>query len=240
LKNIMQSVVTCGALAAAVLGVTSEAEAQELILNEYNAVGPTKNLEGGESDTFFGRITGNGGDWFELVVTEDGTDIRGYKLLWANDDGTPKSGTITFTNASIWSNLEAGTIITVRAGDTSDTSFTGCSVTPDWWIRIGASDTTYVTQSGSTFQTDNDGWRMKITTGANVTVQNWVGETSPNQSTTWAGSGVNSEEVGKLESDPSASSNTNYQDGNCSSFGSENCWDDGASTQDFSALRACP
>ncbi len=243
LKNIMRGVFTYGSalsalVATSVLGFTSEAAAQELIVNEFNAVGPTKYLENGSSDTYFGVVQGNGNEWVELVVTED-ADIRGYQLLWENDDTTPKSGTITFTNASIWSDVKAGTIITIRGGDTSDVSFSNSCSTPDWWIRIGASDTTYVTQTGSTFQVDNDGWRMKVTDGTNL-VQDWVGEPGT-KATIWAGSGINSQEVGKLEANPVAlpSTNTNYNDGNCSSFGSPNCWNNGASTQSFSGLRVC-
>ena len=49
-----------------------------LLLNEYNAVSGSKFLGGGAagdtangSDATFGRVAGNGGDWFELVVLDN-------------------------------------------------------------------------------------------------------------------------------------------------------------------------
>ena len=132
-------------LAAANVFATSQ-----LILNEFNAVGSTKYLEtadyGGSTsvDTYFqemadglhpdkmtgtlpnGRIQGNGGDWIELVVTQDHLDIRGWQVRWAEVDATEANGTdiwygngnveqgiLQFSQSSVWSNLRAGTIITV-------------------------------------------------------------------------------------------------------------------------------
>jgi hypothetical protein len=52
--------------------------------------------------------------------------------------------------------------------------------------------------------------------------------------------GIGSDEVWKLEADPSAAITpaSNYRDGSSSSFGAPNLWSSGAFTQDFSALRA--
>lgn len=245
------------------LGATSQGLAEEgtgeLILNEFNAVGPDKVLEDGfdpafshvENGVIVGDV-GNGGNWIELVVTADIPDLTGYKVLWANDD--PSSGHIEFTSHPVNQTLKAGTIITVRDGDTSDVSYDPCGTTPDWVINLGADDTTFISQAGAAhpFKTDNDGWRAKIVkAGTSIPVQDWVGENgSPtgvdDDSIIWAGSGINSQEVGKLEADPSAAAaidgdpGPNYQDGNCSSFGAPNCWNDGMSTQDFSGLRTCP
>jgi len=53
----------------------------DVILNEYNAVNGSDYLNGGTAfededggyacDSYFGRVQGNGGDWFELVVSFD-------------------------------------------------------------------------------------------------------------------------------------------------------------------------
>jgi len=126
-----------------------------IIVNEYNAVGSSKYTEDDwfDADTrgdkwlaenypqldqvmpsesslagqlSQGRIQGNLGDWIELVVTKDNTDIRGWSLqmseldnfettgsdLWAGD-GTREQSIVTFSNDTRWSNLRAGTIITV-------------------------------------------------------------------------------------------------------------------------------
>ncbi len=142
-----------------------------LIVNEWNAVGENKVFGGGGTDTFFnpnyGAITGNGGNWVELVVTTDHLNIQGWKLDWSNAD--PDAGSVTFTNNSLWSDLRSGTIITIREDDDGDLGTpvgarpTDASYNPvgnDWWIEINESDTTYVNTAG--FKTDNDDWQMRI------------------------------------------------------------------------------
>ncbi|MEM6257714.1 MAG: PEP-CTERM sorting domain-containing protein [Planctomycetota bacterium] len=89
---------------------------------------------GWNGTTGFARIQGNGGDWLEFVVTEDNLDIRGWTLYWENDDAdsngneygggivirdgivgetATERGQIKFTQNAAWSNLRAGTIITI-------------------------------------------------------------------------------------------------------------------------------
>ena len=69
----------------------SSGRAAELILNEYNAVSSTNMLENSGSDTFFGQVLGNGGDWFELVVIRDRLDIRGWQLYQRSNLVGPES-----------------------------------------------------------------------------------------------------------------------------------------------------
>ena len=94
------------------------AHAAEVILNEYNAVGGSDQLdEGLGKDTYFGLIDGNGGNWFELLVIEDQVDMRGWSLEWTEDeaiDGSDETaaGVITLSSHDIWSNLRSGTILT--------------------------------------------------------------------------------------------------------------------------------
>ena len=57
-----------------------------LILNEYNAVSPGNYLDNSNSDTYWGRVLGNGGDWFELVVTQDHVDVRGWELELSDEE----------------------------------------------------------------------------------------------------------------------------------------------------------
>ncbi len=76
---------------------------------------------GWTGDTGFARISENGGDWIELVVTQDFADLRGYTLYWENDDngngvvgdGADERGIIRLSNDAFWSQLRAGTIITI-------------------------------------------------------------------------------------------------------------------------------
>ena len=75
--------------------------------------------------TGWGHTQGNGGDWFELVVTEDNADLRGYTVYWENRDsgdggiGTDPDGRgfVKFSNDARWSNLRGGTIITLSEDD---------------------------------------------------------------------------------------------------------------------------
>jgi hypothetical protein len=127
----------------ALIALSATALANPLILNEYNAVAADRYLDGNDyhdaldpikEDSYFktipgmpdGRIQGNGGNWLELVVVEDHLDIRGWQLRWAetgasNTDGTDiwygnasvEQGIITFSEVTAWSDLRAGTIITL-------------------------------------------------------------------------------------------------------------------------------
>ncbi len=211
-------------------------------------------------DPFFGIVRGNGGNWIELVVIADHLDIRGWTLEWMNADLVSNSGTVTFVDHVIWSDLRSGTIITIREDDLSPPGYgvllTDLSYDPqngDWWIHANVDDLTVVLQAG--FKVDNDNWSLRIWDGAitcpippsvctgigsTAVIQDFVGEITA----LWGGTGgVGNNEVGKLEQDPSAAAATTppvpmYNDGTSSTFGSENLWLGGAIMQDFSALRA--
>lgn len=234
--------------------------AGKLIINEYNAVGPDKKLDDcpGEPDPVFGCTNGNGGDWIELVVTQNLASIVGWKVYWENEDTGSHSnnGSLTFANHATWTNLKAGTIITLRWNEDSphpaiNTCAGGSS---DWWIRVNAADTAYITSAtfnngtslGAGFKTDNDCWRGWIADGSDNYVQWWVGEddnecNSLPASIIWNGSGVSSREVGKLEANPvgtGGNGNTNYNDGDCSSFGGPNCWNNGTGGTQYQSFNA--
>lgn len=77
----------------------------------------------------FARVQFNGGEWIELVVSEDHTDLRGFTFYWQDnfdDDATKgeimsqdatlpenERGAVKFTQDPAWANLRAGTIITI-------------------------------------------------------------------------------------------------------------------------------
>ena len=210
-------------------------------------------------DSFFGVIQGNGGNWIELVVIADHLDIRGWTLEWMNAD--PDFGSITFQSHDIWSDLRAGTIITIREYEPEYGELhTDLSYDPsrgDWWIHADIDDLDVLAQAG--FKVDDDDWRMRIwdgaidcTTnpsppparfctgvGATVLIQDSIGEGTA----LWGGGGgVGNDEVGKLEQDPSAAAATAppvpaYNDGTSSTFGSQNRWAANTLQQDFSKLR---
>jgi hypothetical protein len=88
-----------------------------------NALDPVQTTlpNGWDGTTGWARILENGGDWLELVVTEDNADLRGYTLYWENDDNAngvvgdspAERGIIGFTQDPFWAQLRAGTIITI-------------------------------------------------------------------------------------------------------------------------------
>lgn len=115
---------------AAVAGLsgllTAQAWASPIVVNEYNAVRPGNPLKSGGSDSYFGAINGNGGDWFELVVVGDGTagstvDMRGWTInLTLNRDVSDlDAGNLVLSQDAYWSNVQVGTILTFTQGDSS-------------------------------------------------------------------------------------------------------------------------
>lgn len=229
-----------------ILAAAPPARASPLILNEYNSVGATKYLNGGTAtvdgagnvpppaDPFFGRVLGNGGDWFELVVVADGLDVRGWKLdIFVAGFFHQR---LVFTQNPLWSNLAAGTIITVAEDVPDDPSYDPAS--GDFWIHVRAADVvsggtgTYITAAN--FPTGNEDWQLEILDPLDNVVTPRTGEG------TVAGVGVSSVEVFKLHADPSAlvepDSNA-YQDGFLSTFGAPNLFGGGTNVQIFDALR---
>lgn len=247
------------------LSITSHAlAAGELVINEYNAVGEGKYLEHDPvnpwegSDSYFGRIEGNGNNWIELVVNTDHLDIRGWTLNWSNTD--PDSGVVTFSNDARWSNLRAGTILTIIEtlddnvpevdtyydndyNDVADSATPGTPINVDtdfsynpaggdFWINAWLSDQALF--STGTFKVDNDNWQATIKDDLGNVIEGPLGEGLP----TWGGGGINSHEIGRLELDPSAAAQPyNYDDADNSTFGAPNDWDDQAFLQDFSGIR---
>ncbi|MBN2020671.1 MAG: hypothetical protein JW749_10665 [Sedimentisphaerales bacterium] len=212
--------------------------AADVILNEYNAVGGGLYLNGGNAsadddggragDTWFGRVEGNGGDWFEMAVITDHLDMRGWRLdLYG---GGAFSETLTLSNHSIWSDLRSGTIITVSEDVASDINYNPAA--GDWWINVQASGSAsgaYITASN--FVVSSNDWQLRIR-DANGTVK--FGPAGEGVSPT---SGIGDTEIFRLEADPSASvtpTSADYDDGkDLSTFGAPNLW----GNQNFNLLR---
>jgi hypothetical protein len=204
-----------------------------MILNEYNAVDDAGFLDSLNEDSYWGRIAGNGGDWFELVVTQDHLDARGWELHLSNDTGGAGETLylLTLTNDLLWSDLRKGTIITVAENLADDVSFD--PENDDWWINVqtgsGASGN-YI--SATDIEVSNVNWQLTIKDDQSQTVFGPAGEG------VWPVSGIGSDEVFKLEEDPSeyVTSVSDYNDGTSSTFGSPNIWAAGTRVQDFTAL----
>jgi len=237
-----------------VAALASSAGAAPLILNEFNAVSASGFLNGGTagvdgdgnstnppSDTYFGRVAGNGGDWIELVVIADHLDIRGWKLDIC--EGVVCNDQLVFSNHAVWSDLRAGTIITVAEDEPTDLSFDPGG--GDWWINVQADNGgsgTYITASN--FPVNQNDWNLTIRDDSDAVVFGPVGEHVPVTPTcSPPQDDVNSGEIFRLEMAPSALIDpcfptlNDWEDGVISTFGEENQWSGGTASQSFADLR---
>ena len=225
--------------ACLILSLAGNIFGADVILNEYNAVDTNLFLGGGTAllddngtqafDTYFGRVMGNGGDWFELVVITDHLDMRGWKLDIYSDGLLDE--TLNLTSHTIWSDLRSGTIITVSEDVPSDISYNPAA--GDWWINVQANnnaDGLYI--EASNFSVNSSSWQLRVRNSVNAVMFGPAGEgVSPL-------SGVSDTETFRLEATPSAAvtpASEDYDDGdNISTFGSPNQW----GLQDMVALRS--
>ncbi len=163
--------------------------------------------------------------------------------LWF-PDGSLAQGEITFTNAAQWADVRAGTIITItrlgtaQGGLDTDTSFDPCN--GDWWLNVNLSSTELLSTewnvlsvpgfpdytTGNKLYIDHQRWWVQVLDANGEIAIGLVGEESTAAGGGWAGSGVSSREVGKLEEEPSQNTTifSNYQDANNSTFGAANTW----------------
>lgn len=247
------------ATGAMCLCFAANTQAASVILNEYNAVSSSKYLDGdtygesSKSDVRLGRIEGNGGNWIELAVVGDGTDgstvdMRNWTLDWV-EDGTDV-GTINLSNDSFWSNVRAGTLITIGELQTLTAELGGTVVngsnvgidfaSGDHWAHVWSFDTQYISSTitnvsgdgSGNFSVGKDNWQLTIKDNSASIVFGPEGEGISD-------GGVNSKEVYKLEGDVSTSivaGSAPYSDGTSSSFGAPNVWSGGSSQQDFASF----
>ena len=245
------------ALAAGAALAPAAATAAELLLNEYNAVGSSAYLNGGDAttdgdgnstnppaDPFFGRVAGNGGDWFELTVVADHLDIRGWSLHIC-DNGVCDTQ-LDFASHAVWSDLRTGTLLTISEDVPTDLSFDPGS--GDWWMNVQASNGgpgTYITPTN--FPVSNANWQLEIRDELGNTIFGPFGEHMPVDPV--AGcfppqDDVNSGEIFRLEQAPSAlvdpchKTLNDWEDGVLSTFGQPNEWNGRSAVQSLAHLRA--
>jgi len=218
--------------------LSSPAGPVTLALNEFNAVSGGNFLGNGGSDATLGRIAGNGGDWLELVVIEDGLDMRGWTVqIWDSSSGVlAENASLTFTTDDLFDGVLAGTIITISEDIADDVSYRPAS--GDWHFNLQANSANagaYITApSQSNFAINNNDTQIAIFDAAGTPVQLRTGEG------TVPGVSVNSSEVFKLEGAPTTALSPDsalYADGSSSTWGLPNAYSAGAETQDLSALR---
>ncbi len=206
-----------------------------ILLNEYNGVNDNSKLKDEGFDTKFGTIIGNGGEWVEIVILQDRTDLRSAKIIIVNQNQIFKA---TFPNILSLSELRSGTILTLSSKEATDLTYDPFNHSnPDWNINMNIND---MNISQGNFQTDNNDMTLSMVSGSGgVTIMLESGEGV-------AGGDINSDEVFKLKKEPSFSitpTDIAYGDDNntksLSTFGSENSWKDGSTVikQDFTTLR---
>lgn len=209
-----------------------------IILNEYNAVGASELLGNDGVDEVFGRVAGNGGDWFELVVLGETVDLRG----WGFEIQDTKSGELAtrdrlvLTDSMELAQIPKGTIITISEDRSDDLSYNPAA--GDWSINLqanAAGDGGFFTaESQGNFDTNEHDWQLIIRDGAGVVSTLRTGESAG------ALTGVSDTDVGKLEVAANAGigPNSPYDDGTTSTYGLPNRWDD--QVQDLLPIRYLP
>ncbi|HOC31490.1 MAG TPA: PEP-CTERM sorting domain-containing protein [Armatimonadota bacterium] len=200
-----------------------------MLLNEYNGVKDGGFIKDGGTDTYFGTVDGNGGDWMEFVVVQDNLDIRGWQFV--TYQANAYDGTVTLPSLEALGSLRSGTIFTIAEMVATDLSYSpvfdeGNPAAGDWWINYQAAFS-----DGNSTHKD---FQVTILDAMDNVIFGPAGEG------TSLSSGIGNDEVFKLEADPSdliTALSPYYNDGTSSTFGSPNKWSKGTITQDFSQLR---
>lgn len=202
-------------------------------LNEWNAVDPDRAIAGG--DLFFGQVDGNGGDWFELVVARDHTDMRGWSFLLSDeaDDVRGLRDVLVFTDDPALADLRSGTIVTIAESVADDLSYD--PLNGDWTINFQSTSdgagAFFTADSQENFDTNAASWQLAILDSDGNIVFGPAGEGAGGVS------GVNGAEVGELDADPGPgiTPESGFDDGDSSTFGSPN--ESAGVLQNFAPLR---
>ncbi len=141
--------------------------------------------------------------------------------------------------------VDAGDVdVTIDLG--TDTSYNPLPAGGDWWIHVSTRQEKDTTLPLITTETNVDGdeagdfsvgpddWEISIYDAGGLLVFGPIGEAIEG----WKGGGINDEEAGRLEDDPSAAivDGEKFDDTESTSFGMPNEW--GGRVQDFAPLRS--
>ena len=225
--------------------------APSVIVNELNAVDDTNYLNGGtlaldddgapaSTDSHFGRVLGNGKDWFELVVVGDGgpgsTSLTGWKIAVGTSDpggNFTARTTIELSDPATWDNVANGTILTFidtnTAGGGLDTEINRVNqlTTSGYaWTNIYLGSSVVSGDDLTSLDLNANNTQIVITDASGTKIFGAAGEGIAPLS------GISGTEIFELENDPSpqvsplddSSATVNgYDDGSSSStFGSPN------------------
>lgn len=215
---------------------SNEVGTSQVILNEWNAVAGSGFLDDGAADTRLGRIEGNGGDWFELVVADaNGVDLRGWTLTIsdANNGAELRQETdvFTFSQDARLAAVPGGTIVTIAEDIADDFDLS------DFHMNLQANSEDlgagFTAASQSNFDTNSFDWQVEIRDAGGALVFGPAGEgVSPDM-------GIGNGEVGKLERNPGTDVtplSSAYNDGSSSTFGAPNAWSSSTMFQNFESF----
>lgn len=213
----------------------------KVLLNEYNAVSNNNLLgDGSGSDSFFGSVEGNGGDWLEIIVLKDNLDMRNWTIeLWDRDNSDElrqQTDTFTIADRATFASIPSGTIITISEDLDDDISYDPQN--DDWTISIqskNSGDGSFITGQ-SDFDVNADAQVIIIRDENGNLAAPVAGETDA-----WdtLNGGVSPKEILVLCTNPSNTiiSATDYLDiADTSTFGSPNKCN--GSTQSLTAIQS--
>ena len=198
-----------------------------VVLNEWNAVQPGKTLDDDGEDAAFGVIEGNGGAWVELLVLQDGLDLRGARLEARDLYG--ERGTVRFTDHPVLAELRAGTLLTVATDLPEDLAYDPDG--GDWRFHVQAGPEGQAAVTAGFVVTQHD-WTLTLWTAQGRVLFGPAGEGRA------LSGGLSSREVGLLATTPDPAlrpDSAHFRAGTRSTYGSPNAWEGGE--QDLSALR---
>lgn len=209
-------------------------EGPPILLNEWNTVDADGLLRddgtpGAGTDSAFGRVQGNGGDWIELLVLEDHLDLRGWTLRLQDRGGD--RGSLVFTEAPLLADLRAGTLLTIAEDLPEDPAYDPTAGDWRFHLRAGVQGSgTYV--SATTFDVTTAAWQLTALDRDGAIRLGPVGEGVEPRT------GLGGDEVGLFQGDPDElvrRADPRFGASSRSTYGSPNVWEDGA--QDLSGLR---
>ncbi len=194
-----------------------------LILNEYSAVASDKFLKNGGTDSYFGRVLGNGGSWLELIVIKDRLNLHNAKIKI--EEGCNEIFSAKFPELKTIGYLRKGTMLTLSNEPTNMSYFPFAPYSGDWRLNLNIND--LVNKSGEFLLssensvisiTNEDGTKFRLTKTGEGVRDKYI---------------IDNEEVYKLKANPTIETspyNINYGDDNnqeaISTFGSPNRWRD--------------
>lgn len=232
-----------------------------IVLNEFNAVDDDKFLGGipaaGEpasTDSFFGRVLGNGGEWVEFVVTGDGGPSLVDASGWQIEIGSVEAGVFTplstaiLNEAPFWKDLPSGTILTLSAEPTDTSRVDNLTTLGFASANISYGDSDYMETTGASFAITPSNTALRILDRNDRTIFGPAGEGIGGLA------GIGDTEILELEDDPAPTITglsveggglDGYDPGSSSStFGAPNLFADTPTSpdraQDFSAFVATP